>query len=336
MRFTPERCTTCSVVAGSGFGILPWMIQVFTGDSFLAKEALLQEAGLQGLAPRLMPPEPALVAQEARGGLFGPGGALVDLRDLSEAEWKPLREVLEGLPPDAMVLLLDPRPTAARSKWYAEKAQKRDYPPPSPKEMTNWVVNRARHYDLRLPGAIVSYLAGLVGGRGSTEQPALGLEALDQELRKLCFVSPPITLEKVQALVALDAPISGFDLVRSTTEGKLVQALRCARDLLERGEDPLRILGALSWQYVRVARAWALLQDDPLMGEGLAASALGLHPYAAKQTLLLARKMSAEAITRALEILMEAEQAAKTGQDMRLALERAIVMLARVHQPAAP
>ncbi|MCS7067783.1 MAG: DNA polymerase III subunit delta [Meiothermus sp.] len=312
------------------------MIQVFTGDSFLAREALLQEARLQGLAPHLMPPEPILVAQEAQGGLFGPGGALVDLRDLTEADWKPLREVLEGLPADAVVLLLDPRPTAARSKWYADRAQKRDHPTPGPKEMTHWVVNRARHYDLKLPGAIASYLAGLVGGKGSAENPALGLEALDQELQKLSLASPPMTLEKVQALAALDTPISGFDLVRSTTEGKATQAFKYARELLERGEDPLRILGALSWQYVRVAKAWALLQDDPMMGEGMAASALGMHPYAAKQTLLLAKKMTGEAIAQALEILIEAEMAAKTGREMRLALERALALLARMHQLVAP
>lgn len=310
------------------------MIQVFTGDSFLAREALLQEASLQGLSPRFMPPEPFLVAQEAGGGLFGPSGALVDMRDLTEAEWKPLKEVLESLSPDAAVLLLDPRPTAARSKWYAEKAQKRDHPTPGSKEMTNWVVNRARHYDLKLSGAIASYLAGLVGGRGSAENPLMGLEALDQELKKLRLVSAPITLEKVQALAALDTPISGFDLVRSTTEGKPAQAFKYARELLERGEDPLRILGALSWQYVRVAKAWALLQDDPMMGEGMAASALGMHPYAAKQTLLIAKKMSGERAQKALEILMEAEEAAKTGKDMRLALERAIVALTNIHQPA--
>jgi DNA polymerase-3 subunit delta len=301
------------------------MMQVFTGDSFLAKEALLQEAGLQGLPQRLMPPEPALVAQEARGGLFGPSGAVVDLRDLTEAEWKPLREVLEVLPSDAVVLLLDPRPTSARNKWYADKVHKRDYP--TPKEMSNWVINRARYYNLKLPGAIAGYLAGLVGAKGSAENPAMGLEALDQELKKLRLVSEPITLKKVQALVALDTPISGFDLVRATTEGRAAQAFKYAKDLLERGEDPLRILGALSWQYVRVAKAWALLQDDPLMGEGMAASALGMHPYAAKQTLLLAKKMSGEAVQKALEILIEADESAKTGRDMRLALERALVAL---------
>ncbi len=310
------------------------MIQVFTGDSFLAREALLQEARLQGLPPRLMPPEPALLAQEISGGLFSPSGALVDLRDLGEAEWKPLREVLQHLPPGAVVLLLDPKPSATRSRWYAENAQRRDYPMPSSKEMAQWVHNRARHYGLKLPGAVVSYLAGLVGGKGSAENPAVGLEALDQELQKLQWATPPLSLEKVQALVALETPISGFDLVRSIAEGKPLQAFKYAKELLQRGEDPLRILGALSWQYVRVARAWALLQQDPLLGEGAAASALGMHPYAAKQVLLLAKRMPGEKVVRALEILMGAEEAAKTGRDMRLALERAMVGLAALHASA--
>jgi len=305
------------------------VIQAFTGDAFLAREALLGEATLQGLPPRLMPPEPQIVAQEAGGGLFGPSGVCADLRELAEAEWKPLREVLDSLPPSALVLLLDPKPTAARKKWYAEKGQIRDNPTPSPRELSQWVTNRAKHYGLKLPAAITNYLAGLISAKGSYENPALGLEALDQEIKKLTFVSQPVTLEKVQALVALDVPISGFDLVRSTTEGKLNAAFKQARELMERGEDPIRILGALSWQYVRAAKAWALLQENPMLGEGEAASALGMHPYAAKQTLLLAKGLSAEAVEVALETLVEAEQAAKTGKDPRLALERAVVALAQ-------
>jgi DNA polymerase-3 subunit delta len=310
------------------------VIQVFTGDAFLAREALLGEAALQDLPPRFVPPEPAVIAQEASGGLFGPSGVCADLRELSEAEWKPLKEVLERLPPDAAVLLLDPKPTAARKKWYAERGQLRDHPAPGPRELAQWVTNRARHYDLKLPAAITNYLAGLVGGKGSYENPAMGLEALDQELQKLTLVTPPVSLEKVQALVALEAPISGFDLVRSTTEGKLSAAFKQTRELMERGEDPLRILGALSWQYVRAARAWALLQENPLLGEGEAASALGMHPYAAKQTLLLAKGLSGEAVEAALSTLVEAEQAAKTGKDPRLALERAVIALATKRAPA--
>lgn len=313
------------------------MIQVFSGDGFLAREALLKEARVLNLVPRFVPPEPGVVAQEASGGLFGPSGVLVDMREMAEAEWKPLREVLEQLPPDAVVLLLDPKPTSTRSKWYNDKnnsVQKHDHPTPGSREMTNWVINRAKHHELKLPAAIAGYLGSLAGGKGSYENPAMGLEALNQELRKLTLATPPLTLEKVQALVALEVPISGFDLVRSTTEGKLNTAFKQAKELIERGEDPLRILGALSWQYVRVARAWALLQDNPMMGEGEAASTLGMHPYAAKQILLLAKGMKKAAVEGALEVLMDAEEAAKTGKDPRLALERVITQLAQLTSEA--
>jgi DNA polymerase-3 subunit delta len=300
------------------------VIQVFTGDAFLAREALLQEAQLQGLAPRLLPPEPGLVAQEASGGLFGPGGVLVDLRELAEGEWKALREVLEKLPTDALVLLLDPRPSSARSKWYGEHAQKRDNPTPAPKELAQWVGNRARLYGLKLPAAIANFLSSLVGGKGSYENAGYGLEALDQELQKLTLLTPPLTLEKVQAVVALEPPLSGFELVRAVTEGKGALTFKHLQSQMERGEDPIRTLGALSWQYSKLARAWAYLQEKPLLGEGEAAGLLGMHPFAAKQTLALAKQASSEAVSTALQILLEAEQSAKSGGDPRLALERAV------------
>lgn len=308
------------------------MIQAFTGDSFLAREAILQEAGVLGLPPRFIPPEPGVVAQEVSGGLFGPSGALVDLREMPEGEWKPLKELLDRLPPDAVVLLLDPRPTSARSKFYNDKERvaRRNLPMPEPRELAQWVTNRARVHDLKINAAIANFLASLVSGKSSAENPVAGLEALDQELKKLTLVNPPLDLEKVKAVVALEVPISGFDLVRATTEGKSAQAFKVMREIMERDEDPIRILGALTWQYVRAARAWALLQENPMLGEGEAASRLGMHPYAAKQTLLLAKGLNRAVVERSLEILIEAERAAKTGKDMRLALERAVMQLANL------
>jgi DNA polymerase III subunit delta len=300
----------------------PVGVVAFTGDPFLAREALLQEAALLGLAPQLLPPGPEAV-QFISGGLFGPSGALVDLREIAEADWKTFRPVLENLK-GTSVLLLDPKPSAARSKFYAA-FERRDFPTPSPRELAQWVTNRARLYDLKLPAAISHYLASLVG-KSSSENPVLGLEALDQELRKLALV-PPLTLEKTQALVALEAPISGFDLVRSTTEGKTLTAFKQMHEIMQRGEDPIRILGALSWQYVRIAKAWALVQQNPLVGEGEVAAALGMHPYAAKQTLGLAKTFTRRKAAGALAILMDAEKSAKTGNDMRLALERAVIGL---------
>lgn len=305
------------------------MVLAFTGDGFLAREALHQEAQLQGLTGRLLPPEPAVVVQEASGGLFGPAGACVDLREVNEGEWKELRAALEKLPTGALVLLLDPKPTAARSKWYGKERQ-RDFPAPKGRELARWLENRSKALNLKLGAAICQYMADLVGGRGSAENPALGLEALDQELDKIALITPPINLEKVQALLAIEAPIDGFALVRSVTEGKSKEAFKQTRHLLDRGEDPLRVLGALSWQYGKLARAWGYLQQNPLLGEGDLASLLSMHPFAARQTLALAKQSDLQFIEAALEVLMQAELRAKSGQDIALALEGAVAGLIAV------
>jgi DNA polymerase-3 subunit delta len=44
------------------------------------------------------------------------------------------------------------------------------------------------------------------------------LEALERELEKLALLPPPLTLEKVEMVVALKPPITGFDLVRAVLE----------------------------------------------------------------------------------------------------------------------
>ena len=54
-----------------------------------------------------------------------------------------------------------------------------------------------------------------------------------------------------------------FDLVRSVLEKDPKEALLRLRRLKEEGEEPLRLLGALSWQFALLARAFFLLRENP-------------------------------------------------------------------------
>ncbi len=302
------------------------MIIVFTGDPYLARRALLREAEHKGLSPRFLPPDPTRLQQAASGGLFGPSGALVDLREAAEAEWKALRPALEALPADALVLLLDPKPSAARSRWYKAHAEVRDHPTPKWKDKVRWVENELKSRGLKAPSAVAQYLAGLEGD----------LEALAMELEKLELLSPPLSVEKVRAVVALEAPLGAFDLVRAVTEGRFREALKLLRMLLARGEEPLRILGALSWQYTTLAKAWALLAENPLLGEKEAAGLLGVHPYAARQALLLAKRLDEARLRAALAALVAAERRAKEAGNPVLALEEVLWELTRLFAPSIP
>ena len=134
-------------------------------------------------------------------------------------------------------------------------------------------------------------------------------------------------LEKVEKVVALRPPLTGFDLVRSVLEKDPKEALLRLRRLKEEGEEPLRLLGALSWQFALLARAFFLLRENPRpKGEDLAR--LEAHPYAARRALEAAKRLTEEALKEALDALMEAEKRAKGGKDPWLALEAAVLRLA--------
>ena len=300
------------------------MIKVFTGDPFLAREALLREARLQGLKG-FTPPQPEALAQALQGGLFGRGGAALDLSEVSEASWKALKPILEKLPPEVPLLILDPRPSVARSAFYRAH-ERQDFPTPKGKELLRYLENRARALGLKLPAGVVHFLAGLV-----SEDP--DLLALEQELQKLRLLTPPLTLEKVEKLVAIRPPISGFEVVRLVLEGKAEKALSKLEALLAEGEDPLRVLGAFSWQHTLLFRAWALLQETPGGSEEEKAARLEVHPFAARRALEMARRLDIKAIEKALELLMEAELKVKRGRDPRLALEKLVVELTQVFGP---
>lgn len=292
------------------------MIVSFTGDAFLARRAAQAEAKLRGLEWRLLPPDPPTVQQAAGGGLFGPGGAVVDLREAKDAEWKALRPVLEALPQESVVLLYDPKPSAARSRWLGKYTEKRTHPTPRYREKVRWVANEMKRMGLKAPAAVAQYLGELEAD----------LEAIHGELEKLALLEGPLTLERVKAVVALEPPLSSFDLVDAAAAGRFEHALSLLKKLLDRGEEPLRILGALSKHHTRAALLWAELQRRDLADKD-AAALLKLHPFAAKKLLAFARRLDEDRLLRALDTLAEAERAAKSGRDPVLALERALLGL---------
>ncbi|GLV46985.1 DNA polymerase III subunit delta [Thermus sp. LT1-2-5] len=287
------------------------MVLAFTGDPFLAKEALLQEARVWGLS-RFTEPTPEALAEALSPGLFGEAGALLDLREVGEGEWKALKPLLERVPENVPVLLLDPKPTPARAAFYRSR-ERRDFPTPKGKDLLRHLENRAKRLGLKLPSGVAQYLASLEAD----------LEALERELEKLALLTPPLTLEKVERVVALRPPVTGFDLVRAVLEGDAKEAFRRLRALWEEGEEPLKVLGAFSWQFALLARAHLLLRENPRPKEE-DLPRLEAHPYAARRALELARTLEAPALREALDVLIAAERRAKEGKDPWLALEGAV------------
>lgn len=275
------------------------MVIAFTGDPFLAREALLEEARLRGLS-RFTEPTPEALAQALAPGLFGGGGAMLDLREVGEAEWKALKPLLESVPEGVPVLLLDPKPSPSRAAFYRNR-ERRDFPTPKGKDLVRHLENRAKRLGLRLPGGVAQYLASLEGDA----RPWSG------SWRKLAL-SPPLTLEKVEKVVALRPPSRALTWCAPSWR-RTPRRPSCASGASRRrGGAPQAPRGPLL--AVRPPRPGLLPPPGKPQAQGGGPRPPEAHPYAARRALEAAKRLTEEALKEALDALMEAEKRAKGGK----------------------
>ncbi|GAA5531861.1 DNA polymerase III subunit delta [Deinococcus aluminii] len=293
----------------------------FSGNRFLAEETLRDTLAARGLSvrdlPRLAGEE---VSAESIGplltpSLFGDGGVIVDFAGVKPD--KALLELLAAAP--VTVAVLDETPPATRVKLYETRGEHQPSPAPQKTgDVAGWVAQRARKTGLKLDRDAALYLAEVFGP---------DLTGIAGELNKLALLDPPLTAELVRRVVGREPPGDSFAMLGAATGGHPGEAVTQLRRLLESGEDPFKLLGAVVWQYSLVARCVALLQEGGRVTEAAAAQRLGVKPYPAKKALEVARRLNEGKIRAHLARILDADLAMKRGLDPAATLERLIVQL---------
>jgi DNA polymerase-3 subunit delta len=140
-------------------------------------------------------------------------------------------------------------------------------------QLKSWLVKWASaQLDKKLSQDAASLLVDLIG-------PEMGI--LTQEVAKLAaYVGEreTITTEDVDKLCGHSRVETTWKMLDALAEGSGPKALEVLHHLLEQGEDPLAIMGAVSWQLrklVQVARL-TQLEKEPLAG---AVARAGLPPF---------------------------------------------------------
>ena len=306
------------------------MILAFSGDPFLARRsaraALAERAGagaeVVGLGEGLEPTD--IERASAQGGLFGTVALFLDFDEAfpGQAGVKPRNDALEALARvgDALVVVLDSSATAARQKRYRALGELEHLPTPRYAQLPRWVASELKAAGVRFQRDVPQTLADLFG-----EDPA----AIASEILKLAVLDEELSAERVRTLANRPAARNAFDLVERIVTGDAAGALVIARYLLEQGEAPQRVFGALTWQFSLVAQGVGLLASEGKVDDRRAASALGAPPAAARRALAVARHFDEDGLRRALHVLLDADRRAKSGGDPEWALEGAVLALAR-------
>lgn len=316
------------------------MILSFSGDPFLARRAARAALREQGVDPGslvdLGEGMTAAAVQDAasQGGLFGQAALLLDFGEAftGQAGVKPRNETMKalaGLKDGALIVVLDPDATPARQKALKELGSHQHLPAPRYERLAPWIAQELKREGVEFEPDVPQLLADLFG-----EEPA----AIASEVRKLASLEGRHDAARVRDLVNRPASHDSFDIVDAIARGDAATGVAVARQLVEEGEAVPRIFGALVWQFLLVAKGVGLIESSgsgrPSAGQ--AAAALGAKPFVANKALDLARGIDERTLRELLAELLESDVAAKSGGDPELALETAVIRLARrFGKPAA-
>lgn len=191
----------------------------------------------------------------------------------------------------------------------------------------SWVVQLARTMGLALDMQTATALVDKAG----TDSGFLA-----RELEKLAAYvgnEGKITKNAVVAVAAEGQPelvsFAGLRLAEATAQGETSTALQLLFDLLAAGEAPLRILGAIAYQYrlLLAAKAWEK------QGPAQAASALGVSNYPMQKAFKQARHLSSSTLLNGLMLIIEADQSLKRSGDPSVIMPSLVVHLAQTKTP---
>lgn len=195
---------------------------------------------------------------------------------------------------------------------------------PQAQRIAPWCVSRAKAgHGKRLDADAAAWLVELVGHE-------LGL--LDQEIGKLAaYVGdrPAINRADIDAMVGRSRAAETFRIFDAIGQGKATEALTILGRLLDAGEEPLKVLGAFSWQLQRLAKVGRLTRQG--QSPASAFDETGVPPFARAGLEQQLRHLGKLRIAKLYDWLVETDVAMKSTDDLppRVLLERLVVRLAR-------
>lgn len=182
-----------------------------------------------------------------------------------------------------------------------------------------WAQRRAGLYGKKLNDQAARILVEKVGPN---------LRLIDSELNKLSTYAgqaAAITPAHVEAAVSGIAETEIYHLTDAVMHKDRRRALDLLARTLRQVDHPLQVMAALTNRFRQILTVKALVTRGVSLREGPAMARI--HPFPYEKMLPHVKACSRAEIRRALERLLEADQAIKSGADPKLAVETVVVEL---------
>lgn len=298
-------------------------VYLLTGEPFLADEALAKvraEAASDPLSELSFDPsvEPAeLIGALQTSSLFGSRRLVIvrDAEQLKKEHADALSAYLEDPSPDSVLVLI------AQARTRLDAAVKRRgavvaLEPPRGRRLVGWLRQRGRDRGLTVDDRGAWAMIDAVGPE---------LRDLDSALAQLSTGLGPaarVGVAEVRSAFPRLADERIYVFTDAVGERRLPAAMAALTRLLQQGDDPLLLFGALAGQIRRMLRA----RRHADRGVADVADALGLPGWRAERLQRQARTYREDELVAALEVLAATDIEMKGGDvPPEAALERAVV-----------
>lgn len=254
---------------------------------------------------------------------------LVLIRGIPKIDKEDIVTIADNIHPQVIVVFSESSPDKRLGavKALSDLAQIKQFPKLSLRELSSWAGTLVKSEGGSLDEKSFSALVQVVGDDQWT---------LESELKKLVLFAPTGKIE-ISHIDALAVP-SGEQVVWKLTDllgsKRPEEALLFLSNRLERGEDPYGLWSILLNMIKNLTLVWANLQEG-IRDEKTIASAAGIHFFAVRGLLPLAKSFDGQKMRALVDFSANADLALKTGgyhysadrQEEVIALsERAILM----------
>lgn len=228
------------------------------------------------------------------------------------------------LPATTTVMFHDSGKVDKRKKLYkllVKTSQSQEFKLLSAFQVESWLRAEVDRCGGRIEPAAVTKLAAYVGN---------DLWKLHNEIDKLILYrrGEIIRAADVEAIVRAKLDENVFHLIDAIGERNLQKSLRLLHEQFEQGENEIRLLGMIVYQFRNLA------QVVPLAEKNLSAAEIkkqtGLHPYVVGKTMRQTRHFSFGKVKKIYDLLVRTDLAMKTSKlDKKTALDLLVTGLCR-------
>ena len=181
-----------------------------------------------------------------------------------------------------------------------------EFTQPSDRELVTWIGRHLKKAEKRITVDDAQYLIHRTGG---------AMTALLGELGKLCAYveDETVTREHIDLLVEPVLEAEVWALTDAIAAGRYETALQTLRTLLQKQEEPVKILGGMGSQFRRLLAAKRLMDGGKRQQDLMKLCGIGSWP--AQKTMESAKRLSERFCARAVELCLEADEKLKTSYD---------------------